>query len=223
MANLETLSFDELDLKVGQTLEIQPNPTQNQCYDCTFIGGLSNQAVIVGAPISGEFPVVEEGQQIIIRIKKTSGMALFPTTVLYMADIPTFMVYLKYPERIKYKSIRKAARVDVNLPILASSLKNRILKGITGKILDISTSGARVIVESDAGEVGDSIALKGKFDVGGIQRMLLVTVTIHSKAIHPKGTISYGVEFLKGDEENTLVLFGYIFNAMALGKIQTIR
>lgn len=223
MSDVEKISFNELELKVGQSLEIQPGSEQPQYHDCIFIGCLPDQAIIVGAPMTGEFPVLEEGQKVVIRAKKSNGVAVFPSTALFISDIPTFMVYLDYPEGIKYKSVRRATRVDVNLPILASSVQNRMLRGITGKILDISTLGARVVVDSDAGSSGDSIELKGKFDVGGIQRILSVEVVIRSKVILPDGGISYGVEFQKGDEENMLVLFGYIFNAMAFGKIQSIR
>ncbi|WNO10153.1 PilZ domain-containing protein [Teredinibacter sp. KSP-S5-2] len=223
MSSHEILQFDDLDLHVGNIVQIHPNPKESTRFDCTYIGGIPGEAVIVSVSPTGEFPVVKEGQKVAIRTSTAIGIAMFPTTVLFISEIPTLMVYLDIPQAIKHKSVRTAMRVEVSLPILVSSTVDRSLRGITGKIADISVSGAGLLLERSVGEVGEKVEIKGKFEVAGIQRLLSIEVMIRSKIQRSNGDFFYGVEFLKGSEDKMLVLFGYVFNAMAIGKIQSVR
>ncbi|MFT7561182.1 MAG: c-di-GMP-binding flagellar brake protein YcgR [Flavobacteriales bacterium] len=219
----ETLNFDDLDLKIGQTIQIHPSlENQNERHDCTLIGCLPGQSIIVTASESGEFPSVEEGQRIVIRIMLPNGVALFPTTVLYVTDIPTLMVYLDIPKAVKFRLIRSASRIDVAMPVLASNLTNSAISHIAGKISDISTGGAGIEMYEALGEPGDSIILKGKFDIEGIQRRVSIRALIRSGKQLKSGQYSYGIQFNEEDEDQLLVLFGFIFNLMAFGNVQKI-
>jgi hypothetical protein len=60
------------------------------------------------------------------------------------------------------------------------------------------------------------VELKGKFQVGGITRVLSIQSVI--RAIIPaKEGASYGVEFFEKDEDKLLVLLGFIFHSMVFG------
>jgi hypothetical protein len=153
----------------------------------------------------------------LVRIKLPSGVALFPTTVLFISEIPTLIVYLDYPRDIKFKRVR-AARVNVVLPILANNTTDTDFMGVAGKIVDISTSGARVEMFEPLGKVGDLVEIKGKFQVGGIMRTLGIQSVIRAE----KPGNAYGIEFFEQNEDKLLVLLGFIFHAMAYGETQTI-
>lgn len=153
----------------------------------------------------------------------SNGVALFPTTVLFVGDVPVFMVYLDFPKAIQFKLVRNATRVDVALPILVSNKSREGVRGVVGKITDISTTGARINVFDDVGEAGELIELKGKFEVGEIRRKVNVEAIIRSKPEITGEVVTYGVEFHEEDEEKLIVLFGFIFSAIAYGKSQTVR
>lgn len=223
MSNSEELSFEQLDIKFGEDLDLYTEPGNDQAtFPCKFVGAIPDEAILVTAPPSGLFPRVTEGQNIVLKAKLPNGIALFQTAVLFLGDVPTIMAYLDYPGDIKFKQVRKAARVNVALPVLGSNLSGAG-ETVAGKILDISTTGARIAMFGNLGQVGDTIALKGKFKVGQIQRTLALRAIIRAIIGSDGEATSYGVEFHGGDEDELLVLFGFIFNAMAFGEIQHIQ
>lgn len=216
------VGFDELDLSFGQPLSLLPNPgDQDLLFDCLLIGCLTGECLILGPPSSGLMPRLAEGQRVVVRTKLGHGIALFPSTVLYITETPTFLVYLDYPRDIKFKPVRGAQRVAVALPVLANNQSDANFGHVAGKITDISASGARLEMLSALGNRGHKIELKGKFTVGGIERLLTIQAVIRS-CLTERGRNAYGVEFYEGDEEKLLVLLGYTFHALAFGQIKSI-
>lgn len=223
MSEEQILNFSELGVQMGQSLEILPRAEGVKTFsDCIILGMIPDQSLILSVPESGMFPDVQEGQDVVIRVFMDQGVALFNSTILYISDVPLYMVYLDFPSEIKFKRVRKAARVDVTLPVLASNPSNGA-SGIAGKFIDISAGGAGLELYEDLGEVDDDVIIRGKFPVGNIQRLLSIKATIRFKKQKNSRAYVYGVEFNEGEEDDRLVLFGFIFNAMAFGNVQKIR
>lgn len=220
----KTLSFAELGLRFGDNLALIPNPgDKDKVFDCSLIGCLPGESIIIGPPLdTGILPRMIEGQRVVIRIKLAGGIALFPSIVLFVSEIPTVMVYLDYPRDIKFKSIRGALRVAVSQPVLVSNHSNSQYSGVVGKIVDISASGARLELTENCGSVGEKIDIKGKLAIDNIQRMLSFRAVIRSKKSEGE-SFAYGVEFIEEDEDKRIVLLGFIFHAMAHGQLQVVR
>ncbi len=218
MSDTALLNIDQLHLRFGQTLQIhQVAGSTNTFYDCRFVGGIPCQTLIITVPESGEFPVLHEGENVAIRVKTSSGVAVFPTLVLIVSESPIYMVYLDYPKAISFKQVRRADRVNVALPVLASNVVRREIRSVVGQISDISTSGAHLQFEKAIGLPGEELKLKGKFSVADIRRTLSLSVLIRSKAQNA-AAFEYGVEFIEPDEEQMLVLFGFVYSAMTQGE-----
>jgi len=224
MSERQSLRFDDLDLKFGQVIQLHPSVENGtERYDCILVGCLPGEAVIITAPEDGRFPLLEAGGRVVIRVMSCNGVALFPTTILHVGESPVYLVYLDFPKSIQFKLVRNASRVDVALPILVSNIQKKALRGIVGRIVDISLSGAQLNVDDNIGEMGDRLELKGKFEVSSIKRTLGIQAVIKAKHCNAEGAYAYGVEFHEKDEDKLLVLFGYIFNAMALGQPKKIQ
>ncbi len=220
----EQLEFEELDISIGQTVEVLPKKSGEKVFsDVVLLGAIPGEALIITAPASGVFPKMEEGEKVVMRVKLADGVAIFASSVLFISDVPMYMVYLDFPTDISFKRIRNASRVSVKLPVLVSNVSSPEFCGIAGQITDISTTGAGLALTEYAGENGDEINMKGKFSVGNIQRVLAIRGIIRATKKKTDTLTIYGVEFLEDDENDLLVLFGFIFNAMAFGKIQNIR
>lgn len=218
------LSFDELNLQFGQVVQIHPNPGKSvDRYDCLLVGCLPNEAVIITAPDSGRFPLLTVGDTVAIRVMSANGVALFPTLVLHIAEIPIYLVYLDFPKAIQFKMVRNASRVEVALPVLASNMDRNGIRGVAGRIMDISLSGARIAFGQDIAKRGEVVEIKGKFDVAGIRRTLSIHAVVRARNMLSDSHFEYGIEFHENDEEKLLVLFGYIFNAMAFGRAKKIE
>lgn len=221
MGDTLNVSFAHLEVKVGQTVQIVPDPAnKKELFESTYIGAILGEALILTAPKSGTFSSLKEGQNLAIRILMPDGIAIFSAVVLYMTDIPSFMVYLDIPDTVKYHKIRKAQRVNISMPIFVSGTSENSSRNIDGTIVDISTHGAGLRVKGSAGEVDDVIVVRGKFNVGSIQRLLSFQALIITQTALEDDVNNYGVEFLEDNEDDLLVLFGFIFNALAFGEIQ---
>ena len=221
---VKLFTFNELGLRFGQELDLLPNVAdKDSVVPVELVGCLRNECIIIGPPSStGVLPRLAEGQRVVVRVKLAGGIALFPTTVLFISEIPVIMVYLDYPRDIKFKQVRGAFRVDVTLPVLASNLSEKRYFGVAGKIIDISVTGARIEMFEELGTTGHEIEIKGKFQVGRLQRTLQIAALIRARTAR-EGSFIYGVEFHDGDEDKLLVLMGFTFHAMVFGQIQTIR
>lgn len=221
---VKLLSFDGLGLKFGQELDLLPNPGENELvFPCELVGCMKEECLIVGPPSStGILPRLVEGQRVVLRVKLPGGIALFPSTVLFVGDVPVIMVFLDYPRDIKFKQVRGALRVDVTLPILASNTTDLRFSAIPGKIVDLSVTGAKVHMFEELGNVGHEVEIKGKFQVGNIQRLLQIGAVIRARSVKD-GVFIYGIEFSGGDEDKLIVLMGFTFHAIAFGHLQTIR
>jgi hypothetical protein len=218
MSEPSMVSFSELELGFGYELFLIPDlNNKQQLFESVLAGCISEECLMVTAPASGLFPRVECGQRVLVRIRLPSGVALFPTTVLFISETPTLIVYLDYPRDIKFKRVR-AARVFVSLPILVNSKIDDSIFGVAGKIVDVSTSGARIESSDRLGTVGDLIEIKGKFQVGNMVRMLTINCIIRAE----KANKIYGVEFSEQNEDKLLVLLGFIYQAMVFNNAQAV-
>lgn len=218
MSEPSMVSFSELELGFGYELFLIPDlNNKQQLFDCVLAGCIPEECLMVTAPASGLFPRVDCGQRVLVRIRLPSGVALFPTTILFISETPTLIVYLDYPRDIKFKRVR-AARVFVSLPVLMNSQSDESIFGVAGKIVDVSTSGARIEATERLGSVGDIIEVKGKFQVGNMVRMLSINCIIRAEKT-PK---TYGVEFCEQNEEKLLVLLGFIYQSMAFNHAQAV-
>lgn len=220
----EKIKFDDIGVTIGQIVEVLAFSSQSKNFsEVIVVGAIPGESLIIAAAKNQEFPIVKEGEKIIFKVKLTNGVAIFATNILFITDIPMDMAYVDIPKDIAFKKIRSAPRVSVSLPVLASGTLSGSPSGVAGKIVDISTTGVGLELFETVGERGDQIMLKGKFSVGGIQRVLSVRAIIRKAKESSKGGFLYGVEILEEDENQLLVLFGFIFNAMVFGKIQKIR
>lgn len=218
MSEPSMVSFSELELGFGYELFLIPDlNNKQQLFDCVLAGCIPEECLMVTAPASGLFPRVDCGQRVLVRIRLPSGVALFPTTILFISETPTLIVYLDYPRDIKFKRVR-AARVFVSLPVLMNSQSDESVFAVAGKIVDVSTTGARIEATDRLGGVGDIIEVKGKFQVGNMVRMLSINCVIREEK-NPK---TYGVEFCEQNEEKLLVLLGFIYQSMAFNHAQAV-
>lgn len=217
----EKLNFSELDISIGQLVDVLPQQSTTKAFtQVVVVGTIPQQALIITAPESGIFPKLDVGEKLIFRLGLSDGLAIFAAQVLFISEVPAFMVYVDLPGVVTFKRVRNATRVSVSLPVLVSNVSSKQQSGLAGRIIDISTTGAGLEMFDPLGSNGDRIKIKGKFTVGSIQRVLSIDAVIRmSKRVSEK-IVFYGIEFLESDENDLLVLFGFIFNAMSFGKIK---
>ncbi len=220
---IEFLSFDELNIGFGQELKLLPDPNDDTTiFDHTLVGYFENRSIILSPHYEEAMNHITEGQEVVIKIKMPTGIVVFPSEIIFIADAPTIMIYLDFPRNIKFKQIRQAQRVDIRLPILVTNKTSKGIMSEDGVIVDLSTSGAQISMSSSGGMQGDTLEIKGRFTLGTIRRTLTVQAIIRN--VEAKGaSYIYGLQFVNMDEDNLLLLFGFTFHAMANGTVHNIR
>lgn len=218
----EKLNFEDLNISIGQRVEVLAQQSENKEFvEVVILGAIPLESLIITVNEAGVAPEIGEGQNLVFRIALPDGIAVFLGRVLYMTEDPLFMVFVDIPKEVTFKRIRKAPRVFTTIPVLVSNLSTKEQTGIAGRIKDISTAGARMDLYEHLGKAGDQISVKGKFTVGSVKRLTSIKAIIRSVGVIDKG-FQYGVEFVEEDENELIALFGFIFDAMSSGKVDNI-
>ncbi len=217
------LTFSKLGIEPGRQVLLAPQGSDKKAWPCLYVGCLPDTALMITANDSGEFPVLHEGQKIALKVALPKDIVLLSTTVLCISETPVFMVYLDYPHEIRAKQIRNASRIEIQQPAIVSDLKKQASLSSPGKILDISVSGARIELDNSIAKVEDYISVRTKFTVNGVQRVLDLKAAVKSVSATKKNTVHYGVQFEFNDEDNLLILMGFLAQHSDSGKVQIIR
>ena len=222
MAEDILITYEQLDLQMGQIVQISPRDGSNApvFYDAMIVGAIPGECIIFSGTETSVIPVVTEGGHVVMRVVLADGVAMFSSIALIVADDPLPMIYLDFPKRIKFKQVRKAKRIPVLLPFLASNVTTESNDVIDGNIIDISASGAGLSVDEHLGNVGEEITIKFTFRVEGRSRYLNMSAIICSRRKQTAEKAIYGVEFQEDKGDDILVLFGFVFYSTSFGTMR---
>src|SRR5690606_7157925 len=121
------------------------------------------------------------GQKILARMMVANGVGAFACTVESQGGDPYPILYLTYPGEVTFKGIRGATRVVVDQPVTATNSSVLSEEQVSGKLADISVTGARLELDEVLGDIGDKIQLATRVNVAGIQRDLMVEAILRSR------------------------------------------
>ena len=218
------ITYDQLDLHVGRVIQIslRGESISPAFHNAVFVGAVENECIMIRSVAeSEEAPIIVEGQLMVVRIILSDGVARFSSVVLNIVEGPVPIVCLRFPRTIRFKLIRKAKRIPVSLPFLASNLTTENSSIVDGNIEDISASGAGLIVEGYLGEIDEKISIRFVFKMADKSRYLGMNAVIRSYKRDESGRSFYGVKFQEDEGDDILLLFGFIFYATSFGSPRT--
>ena len=212
------ITYEQLDLQVGQIIQVSlgGESTPAVFHNAMLVGAVDNECIMFRDVEEGASTITDE-QAVVVRIILPDGVARFSSVVLCVSDEPLSIVYLKFPDCIKFKLIRRAKRMPVSLPFLASNLTTESSSIIDGSIEDISSGGAGLIVDGYLGEIGEKISIRFVFKMEGKSRYLSMNARIRSFKNGENGQSLYGIKFKEDEGDDILLLFGFIFYATSFG------
>lgn len=215
------MDFEELKLPHGTSLQLQMNNSagQPERYASRFVGALPGRSLIVSVPrASGKLVRFRPGQRMAVRTMIANGIGLFGAVVEAQSTEPFPLLYLSYPETVKFKGIRNAIRVVVEQPLQLTNL-NSLEEGTTeGYIADISVSGARLELREAVAAIGDTVRLTTQIAVQGlsfdcdIEAIVRSRVERSTQEDNQELPAVYGVEFTERDKQTLLTLYAYVFS-----------
>jgi c-di-GMP-binding flagellar brake protein YcgR len=155
-------SFADMNLKMGQPMQLQLTRMSTSRLYAQLIGFLSPRAVLVTTPkipsSSSAFSIVD-GDQFVCRAFAGRSAFAFQTEVLKAAQLPFPHLHLRYPQSVEAVVVRRASRVPMERSV---SLINGAAEGEgtqPASLLDLSLTGAGLACSAGLAAASDAVEL----------------------------------------------------------------
>lgn len=212
------MKFEDMKLVYGYPLQLQTSSSSGQPerFSCRLIGCLPGRSILLSVPKSGGKLVrFRPGQKVVARLMVDNGIGIFASAVEVQTADPYPILHISYPENVSFKGIRGATRVAIDEPVKIINLTVISDRQISGNVVDVSVTGARIEAISGFGEIGHKIQVTMKVAVANIVRELTLDGIIRSRGEVDSqvvgNTIAYGVEFIEPEEDRRLLLYAYVY------------
>ena len=218
------MQFEDLQLQPGASIQLllASGEQANYSLDTVYVGCLVLHSIVVAMP--SEKPHVElfAGMKISVALNLPTGVATFSSFVEVIADQPYHYLHLRYPEQIRFRQIRNAARVRVEMPArLAKRNTPEALASLKSQVIDISATGLKLVTNHNIGQIGDELMIHITMYFAGVERSLSIVSMIRARlGGHSENTEMsniYGVQFKSMDDEQTILLHAFVLNGLQAG------
>lgn len=215
------LKFQELSLKVGDRLQLEP-PAQLKAGRCIVrvLGYLENVSLLVTAPFeNGIYLPLLEDEAVFIRGFSRRCAFGFSSSVRRVCKLPFNYLHLSFPEEVRGTIIRKSPRVKTRIITTITAMDGVEVSPQTGTITNLSSTGAQLTVKKQLGEVGKKVKLAFRVNLHNMDAYLTTSGTIRrifseeeKKALDSQ--VSYGIEFSDLQPNDRIILQSLIYQQM---------
>ena len=154
----------DLDLRIGQNLQLISHGPQPRKYYTRLIGFVEREFIMLRVPLENGWPVpFLEGQSFDVRVFCGVSLFEFQTHLQALLLSPRNYMLLSCPSSIDQMRLRSHERVKCALPvkILQASIDPSACVGF--EIHDLSGSGAALVGTTALGEVGQRVQFEISF------------------------------------------------------------
>lgn len=220
-------SLLELNLGIGDALQLQDPSAPSLRYYAKLIGFLNKAGIIVTHPLQNDVLLrVEDGKSFLVRGFSGRKTYEFSAYVLSSRAVPYPHLHLTFPKKIDCMTMRGALRIKPKS--LAGWIEPVGSDAGTIKmpmvIVDMSTSGLRVHAKRQFGNIGDRINVMFRLPIDGEDQVFSIPSAIRKsynetlpEDLGGAEVTTYGLEFLQPEGTVRMALQGYIYKTMAEG------
>ncbi|WP_153117584.1 flagellar brake protein [Rhodocyclus tenuis] len=217
-----SFTFEEMKLKIGDRLQIQP-PARFAMdrVIVRLIGYVKNLSVLVSAPreTNGLRLQIVEGDDLVVRVFTSQNAFGFSATVEKLVKIPFEYLHLSFPAEVKGVVIRKAPRVKSRLVCSVTSEETGE-EHISGILVNISAKGALLASRRPLGKKGGTIRVAFRVNLHSIETLLSISAIVRAQFVDENSAnsktslINHGLEFINLQPNDTLILQSMIYQQM---------
>lgn len=218
----------EFKVKLGDIVQLQFIPEDNrERLNAKVIGHSPNKSLIITAPRSGgNIPILRESQYFVVRMLQGNKVYGFESSVLKYYTMPYPHVHLTHPSDVECIVVRASRRVQTQhvVSVLRDDAKDED-EPMSANMLNTSVTGALIQTETPIGELDDVLQISVDLTVHNIQRYIRIAGIIRNVSTpedrqdqvadtdekSKDDYYRYGVEFYDVDEDDQLVLHGYVY------------
>lgn len=212
------------NLLIGDVLQLQHAPPSENMdrYAVKLVGYLPGQSLVISTPRKqGKAILVREGQAFTVRLLQGSNIFGFVAKVLAVFSKPYPHLHLAYPEDVESAVVRNAPRVPAKLSATVHNPKDKIdnPQGHQALVVDLSSTGARLIYQERLGEVGDLLQITVNLEVcGGSDRLQLfgaIRNIRESDGIEEHLDFMHGIQFAGLNRFQQLLLCSFVLGQIS--------
>jgi hypothetical protein len=208
--------FDDLNMQVDHRLQLEPSGAQPGAhFYARLIGFLKGSSLIVKLPPGwNEAAPLSEDDTVLVRGFSGRIAYAFNSTVLKIRYLPYAYCHLSYPEEIQGAEIRKAVRIRMQMPALASNLK--IGNSVEATITDLSAIGVQLDSPQQLGAPGDDVSISFRFwlQPNDYEVNFNALGIIQSAQSSDAGTWSHGIRFHNMRSTEAILLQSLIYEQL---------
>lgn len=224
------MSGKELALDIGDNLQLQVAADEGTRYYVKVIGYLGGKSLVVSTPmVDGHVLPISEGQTLIVRLMSGNEIVGFSVKVLCSAARPYPHLHLSFPKDVQAVTVRKALRVDLNMPATAQPCLTNSFEPDASQeaqrvtIQDMSTSGALLIAKQPLVENGQGVLVALDFDVAeSVEKVTLQAIVrnIRTERGEKVGqrNFHHGVELRLIDRAQSVLVHAFVYQRIARGQ-----
>lgn len=215
------LKFQELNLKIGDRLQLEP-PTQLKAGRCIVrvVGYLESVSLLVTTPFeNGVYLPLLENEAVFIRGFSRRCAFGFSTTIQRICKLPFNYLHLSFPNEVRGTIIRKSPRVKTKIITTITFPSGVEAVPQTGTITNLSSSGAQLMAKKIPGKVGEQVKLAFRVNVHNMDAYLTTCGTIRrifseGEKKGPDLQVNYGIEFSDLPANDRIILQSLIYQQM---------
>ncbi len=217
------LTFDDMNLKIGDRIQLQP-PAQlgTERHIVKLVGYLDRVSVLVTAPMAHgvRLPLLED-ENIVARVFSRQNAFGFTCSVRRVCRVPFDYLHLSFPDEIQGAVIRKSPRIKLKIIASIADPENEARQALSGMIVNISSSGARVDARNPLGKAGQKMRLSFRVNLHNMDLYLTTNAVIRTvlrdddlnSAAQPP-LVHHGVEFQDLQPNDNMILQSLIYQKM---------
>lgn len=223
------LGMKKLSLQTGVKLQLQfLDETRRDRYQVTVIGYVEGHSLMITAPQkNGNFVLLREGQQFVVRLLSGTQIIGFNSEVLKAYNNPFSYVHLKPPMEVEQLNVRNAHRVELKVIATIQNIERDkesgdIIKSTDNKsssaiVNNMSITGCQIQLLKALPEDHKELLISAKITVAEQERILTMEAEICSHReteIDGKNWQMYGMKFGELDDDRRLLLNCFVYEQL---------
>jgi c-di-GMP-binding flagellar brake protein YcgR len=218
------MSNPDFKISPGDVVQMQLANNDESRYFVKVIGYLPGQSLLVTTPTLKGVPMaLREGQFVTVRLLSKNTVYAFESSVVKVTIVPYPYLHLNYPSSIESQVVRNAQRAVANIICSVENPNIRVenQQGLPAIIANLSSTGALLESRRAIGTVGENVVVNVKLTVAKIEKYLSIAAVIRNVREKPHSEtriLQHGVEFQLLSAEDQLLLHGFVYEQIALGK-----
>lgn len=212
----EERPLESIPLGIGDAIHLQSQRDGDPVrHTVRLIGYLRGKGLIVTTPtVDGKVLMIRDGQNYVVRLFAGRSAYAFSTTVFKVANVPYPHLHLTWPSHVKGLTVRKGARAKVSLIASITCADGTARSGL---VEDLSVGGCSLTSREALGMVGDTVRLKFRVLLGGLEQYFDLPGTLRSitptmEDATPR--IVHGLAFNEVSPQDTMGLTACVYHTL---------